>query len=94
MKENQCHGIWMPSFTKFTCGFVIQIRMAKAIYRVDQSWTISKSRCGLYLDLTDLSFPLKDDGYDIADYYEVMSDYGTIDDFKPLSKRRMIVVCG
>ena len=30
--------------------------------------------------------PLKDDGYDIADYYEVMSDYGTIDDFKTLVK--------
>ena len=28
--------------------------------------------------------PLKDDGYDIADYYGVHSDYGTIDDFKTL----------
>lgn len=28
--------------------------------------------------------PLKDDGYDIADYYQVMSDYGTIEDFKTL----------
>ncbi len=26
--------------------------------------------------------PLKDDGYDIADYYEVHPDYGTLDDFK------------
>ena len=24
--------------------------------------------------------PLKDDGYDIADYYSVLSDYGTIQD--------------
>lgn len=28
--------------------------------------------------------PLKDDGYDIADYYGVHSDYGTIEDFKKL----------
>ncbi len=28
--------------------------------------------------------PLKDDGYDIADYYNVHSDYGTIEDFKKL----------
>lgn len=25
--------------------------------------------------------PLKDDGYDIADYYNVHPDYGTIEDF-------------
>ena len=28
--------------------------------------------------------PLKDDGYDIADYYGVHTDYGTIEDFKEL----------
>jgi len=28
--------------------------------------------------------PLKDDGYDIADYYDVISDYGALDDFKQL----------
>ena len=28
--------------------------------------------------------PLKDDGYDIADYYSVHTDYGTIEDFKTL----------
>jgi maltose alpha-D-glucosyltransferase/alpha-amylase len=28
--------------------------------------------------------PLKDDGYDIADYYNVLPDYGTLDDFKTL----------
>lgn len=28
--------------------------------------------------------PLKDDGYDIADYYGIHSDYGTLDDFKEL----------
>lgn len=28
--------------------------------------------------------PLKDDGYDIADYYGVHPDYGTLDDFKKL----------
>ena len=28
--------------------------------------------------------PLKDDGYDIADYYNVHPDYGTIEDFKNL----------
>lgn len=28
--------------------------------------------------------PLKDDGYDIADYYNVHQDYGTIEDFKRL----------
>jgi len=28
--------------------------------------------------------PLKDDGYDIADYYGVHSDYGTLDDIKAL----------
>lgn len=28
--------------------------------------------------------PLKDDGYDIADFYGVHSDYGTLDDFKVL----------
>ncbi|WP_420630076.1 maltose alpha-D-glucosyltransferase [Candidatus Leptofilum sp.] len=26
--------------------------------------------------------PLKDDGYDIADYYKIHPDYGTLDDFK------------
>ncbi len=30
------------------------------------------------------SSPLKDDGYDIADYYNIHPDYGTIDDFKQL----------
>jgi maltose alpha-D-glucosyltransferase/alpha-amylase len=30
--------------------------------------------------------PLKDDGYDIADYYGVHPDYGTIEDFKNLIK--------
>ena len=30
--------------------------------------------------------PLKDDGYDISDYYEVLPDYGTIQDFKDLIK--------
>jgi maltose alpha-D-glucosyltransferase/alpha-amylase len=28
--------------------------------------------------------PLKDDGYDIADYYGVLTEYGTLDDFKTL----------
>ena len=28
--------------------------------------------------------PLRDDGYDIADYYQIHPDYGTIDDFKRL----------
>jgi maltose alpha-D-glucosyltransferase/alpha-amylase len=28
--------------------------------------------------------PLKDDGYDIADYYSIHSDYGSLDDFKTL----------
>jgi len=26
--------------------------------------------------------PLKDDGYDVADYYDIHRDYGTLDDFK------------
>ncbi len=30
--------------------------------------------------------PLKDDGYDIADFYGIHSDYGTLDDFKALVK--------
>jgi maltose alpha-D-glucosyltransferase / alpha-amylase len=30
--------------------------------------------------------PLKDDGYDIADYYDVHPDYGTLEDFKTLIK--------
>ncbi|RME76683.1 MAG: maltose alpha-D-glucosyltransferase [Chloroflexi bacterium] len=28
--------------------------------------------------------PLKDDGYDIADYYNIHPDYGTVDDFRTL----------
>jgi maltose alpha-D-glucosyltransferase/alpha-amylase len=40
--------------------------------------------------------PLKDDGYDIADYYGVLKDYGTLDDFKSLvdavHKRGMRVI--
>ena len=28
--------------------------------------------------------PLKDDGYDIADYYNIHPDYGTLEDFKEL----------
>ncbi|MGI8857966.1 MAG: maltose alpha-D-glucosyltransferase [Thermomicrobiales bacterium] len=31
--------------------------------------------------------PLKDDGYDIADFYEVHPDYGTLDDFKAFLDR-------
>src|SRR3970282_173092 len=35
--------------------------------------------------------PLKDDGYDIADYYDVISYYGALDDFKQLlEETRMI----
>jgi maltose alpha-D-glucosyltransferase/alpha-amylase len=30
------------------------------------------------------SSPLKDDGYDIADYYNIHSDFGTVEDFKTL----------
>jgi maltose alpha-D-glucosyltransferase/alpha-amylase len=30
--------------------------------------------------------PLKDDGYDIADYHNIHPDYGTVDDFKNLVK--------
>ncbi len=30
------------------------------------------------------SSPLKDDGYDIADYYQINPDYGTIEDFQRL----------
>ncbi len=30
--------------------------------------------------------PLKDDGYDIADYYDIHPDYGTLEDFKALVK--------
>src|SRR4051812_512622 len=30
--------------------------------------------------------PLKDDGYDVSDYYDVHSDYGTLADFKLLLK--------
>jgi len=30
--------------------------------------------------------PLKDDGYDIADYYNIHPDYGTLDDFKALGQ--------
>ena len=28
--------------------------------------------------------PLKDDGYDIADYYNMLTTFGTLDDFKEL----------
>jgi len=28
--------------------------------------------------------PLKDDGYDIADYYSIHPDYGDLDDFRTL----------
>ncbi len=28
--------------------------------------------------------PLRDDGYDIADYYNINPDYGTLDDFRRL----------
>lgn len=30
--------------------------------------------------------PLKDDGYDIADYYKIKPEYGTLDDFKNMLK--------
>ncbi len=40
--------------------------------------------------------PLKDDGYDIADYYHVLKEYGTLADFKELvaaaHKREMYVI--
>ena len=40
--------------------------------------------------------PLKDDGYDIADYYGIMAEYGTIEDFQKLvdetHKRGMRVI--
>ena len=28
--------------------------------------------------------PLKDDGYDVADYFDIHPDYGTVDDFRRL----------
>ncbi len=31
--------------------------------------------------------PLRDDGYDIADYYDIHPGYGTLDDFQPSSTR-------
>jgi len=40
--------------------------------------------------------PLRDDGYDIADYYSVHSSYGTLEDFKKFlasaHKRRIRVI--
>ena len=30
------------------------------------------------------SSPLRDDGYDISDYYNVISDYGSLDNFREL----------
>lgn len=35
--------------------------------------------------------PLRDDGYDISDYYNIHSNYGTLSDFKRL-KRHITVV--
>ena len=32
--------------------------------------------------------PLRDDGYDIADFYSVHPDYGTLEDFQDVPRRR------
>jgi maltose alpha-D-glucosyltransferase/alpha-amylase len=38
--------------------------------------------------------PLKDDGYDIADFRNIDETFGTIDDFKGFSKRLTSAGCG
>jgi maltose alpha-D-glucosyltransferase / alpha-amylase len=37
--------------------------------------------------------PLKDDGYDIADYRNVHPDYGTLSDFRDFCARRIAEAC-
>ena len=32
--------------------------------------------------------PLKDGGYDIADFYGINPDYGTVEDFRDVRRRR------
>ena len=38
--------------------------------------------------------PLRDGGYDIADFYDINPDYGTIEDFSTSSTRRTSAGCG
>ena len=38
--------------------------------------------------------PLRDDGYDIADYFNVHPSYGTLDDFKAFLKEAHTAGCG
>ena len=38
--------------------------------------------------------PLRDDGYDIADYTDVNPSYGTLRDFQSFSARRTAAACG
>jgi len=45
--------------------------------------------------------PLRDDGYDIADFYKIHPDYGTVDDFRmlveeafPVPPREVLAVSG
>ena len=37
--------------------------------------------------------PLRDDGYDIADYFDVNPNYGTLEDFRRFSPRRTSAGC-
>ena len=37
--------------------------------------------------------PLKDDGYDISDYYNIAPAYGTVDDFRTRSTQRTRAAC-
>ena len=60
-----------------------QRRWDRRFSRADREARLSPG-AGRHRDLAAalLSSPLRDDGYDIADYYDVNPNYGTLDDFR------------
>jgi maltose alpha-D-glucosyltransferase/alpha-amylase len=49
-----------------------------------QNWITQRPRGGLIWLMPIYPSPLKDDGYDIADFYNIAETFGTVEDFKAL----------
>ena len=85
MAESVNSGTRMPSFISFTYDrSAIRAATAWATFAAwRKSWTISRilGATAIWL-LPFYPSPLRDDGYDIADYIGIHPNYGTLHDFK------------
>ncbi len=83
MIDNSRYGFERQFFTICMCApFMIAIVMGRVIYAEPHKNLVT---CSDWVDCVWLMpiypSPLKDDGYDISDYYNIHSQYGTLDDF-------------